>query len=108
MFRACHLPIIIRKIYALPNFFSSVPANKIARNAAIKSAMGAEYITPRIPMNIGRISSRGSKNIICLVRDKKIPLAAFPMDVKKLETIGWIPLIKVKNRNIRKYSSANW
>ena len=41
---------------------------------------------------------RGNKKIICLVSERMIPLVALPMDVKKLEEIGWIQSKKVKNK----------
>ena len=49
-------------------------------------------MTPSIPINMGRIMISGSRKIICLVRDRKIPLVAFPMEVKKLEDTGCSPL----------------
>ena len=60
----------------------------MAKNAAIASAIGAEYITPSIPMNIGRMSISGSKKMICLVNEIKTPRLALPIAVKKLEVIG--------------------
>ena len=44
----------------------------------------------------------GSRNIICLVRDKKIPLYALPMEVKKVDVIGCMKFKKVKNKKILK------
>ena len=56
--------------------------------AAIKSAIGPAYIMPSIPENRGRITIRGSRKIICLVRERKIPPFGLPMAVKKFEEIG--------------------
>lgn len=42
-------------------------------DAAAKSAIGAVYITPSMPKRYGKISSRGRRKIICLVRERKIP-----------------------------------
>ena len=57
-------------------------------NAAIPSAIGPAYMIPSIPKNTGKIRIRGSKKIICLVRDKNSPLFGFPMDEKKFEVSG--------------------
>lgn len=75
---------------------------KIAAAAAIKSAIGPTYKMPSIPIKIGSSTSIGKKKMICLVRDRNIPLAGFPMDVKKFDVMICIKLIKVKNRKIRK------
>ena len=80
----------------------------MAITAAAASAIGPAYITPSIPINKGKIRISGSKNSTCLVSDTTIPSLAFPMDVKKPEDIGWIPLINVINIKILKYRSANW
>ena len=69
---------------------------------AKKSAIGPEYITPSIPINNGITISKGKRNIICLVRDRKVPNFGLPIDVKKFEVIGCIKFIKVKNKNIWK------
>ena len=75
----------------------------MAMTAAAASAIGPAYITPSIPINKGKIRISGSKNSTCLVSDTTIPSLAFPMDVKKPEDIGWIPLINVINIYILKY-----
>ena len=62
--------------------FSSLDTKKTAKTAAIRSATGAEYITPSIPKNIGRMRIRGRRKIIWRVRDINIPVPAFPMEVK--------------------------
>ena len=62
---------------------------------------------PSIPIIIGKIISRGSRKIICLVRDRNTPFPACPIEVKKLAVIGCRPLTNVKNRKMRKYCSAN-
>ena len=80
--------------------------NSTASTAATKSAMGAEYMTPSIPKKIGRIRISGSRKIICRVSERKTPLTALPIDVKKLAVIGWIQFRNVKKRKIRKYCSA--
>ena len=68
------------------------------RAAAIKSAIGAEYMTPSIPIIRGRIISSGSRKIICRVRDRKMPRTGLPIEVKKLAASGCRKLTKVKNR----------
>ena len=77
---------------------NSFHINQAENTAAIPSATGAEYITPSIPMKIGRIINKGSRKIICLVRERNTPFPDFPMDVKVFAVIGCIPLIKVKNK----------
>ena len=52
---------------------------------AKKSAIGPEYITPSIPINNGITISKGKRNIICLVRDRNVPIFGLPIDVKKFE-----------------------
>ena len=79
-----------------------------ASAAAVRSATGAEYMTPSMPKNMGRMMISGSRNRICRVREIKIPFFALPMEVKKLAVMGWIPFRKVKNRKMRKYCSAKW
>lgn len=74
---------------------------------AALSEMGPANMTPSIPINSGNIRTRGSRKIICLVMARKIPREAFPMEVKKLEVTGCIPLKKVANRNIRKNFTEN-
>ena len=68
--------------------------------AAIKSATGPAYITPSIPIYKGKIIIRGSKNIICLVRERSIPLSGFPIAVKKFDVIGCTKFKNVKNKKI--------
>ena len=65
--------------------------------AATLSATGPAYITPSIPQSIGKITISGSRQMICLVKERKIPLLAFPMEVKKFDVIGWIPFKNVQN-----------
>lgn len=67
------------------NSTATIPNDTIA---AIKSAIGPAYIIPSIPMNNGKITMSGSKNKICLVRDKKIPFFGLPIAVKKVDVIG--------------------
>ena len=69
-------------------FLSSHTANPMANAAATESAIGAEYITPSIPKNIGRMTISGRRKIIWRVREMKIPRLAFPMAVKKFDVIG--------------------
>ena len=65
-------------------------------DAAARSAIGAVYITPSMPKRYGKISSSGSRKIICLVSERKIPFFGAPMEVKKFELTGWIPFRNVK------------
>ena len=58
--------------------------------------------TPSIPMNLGKIKTKGSRNKICLVMDKNTPLIDLPIEVKKVEVIGCKQLNQVKNNMIRK------
>ena len=60
--------------------------------------MGPAYMIPSIPRNRGRITNKGSRKIICRVRDRKVPFFGFPMEEKKVEDMGCRLLIKVKNR----------
>lgn len=53
-------------------------------------------------MNSGIMISSGRRNIICLVSDRNVPFTGLPIDVKKLELIGYMKFINVKNRNIWK------
>ena len=76
------------------------------------SAQGPEYIMPSMPNICGSRSKAGRKNMICLVRERNIPLRGFPIDVKKVDVMGWMELSHVKKRNMRmkrmpkvKYSS---
>ena len=59
---------------------SSLTTNRRARAAAIRSATGAEYMTPSMPKIRGRIMIRGRRKMICRVREMKIPLAALPLE----------------------------
>ena len=56
--------------------------------AAILSATGAAYMTPWIPQKMGRISKRGRRKMICLVREMNRPFVAFPMEVKVFAVMG--------------------
>ena len=97
-----------RYFYTLSPFIarSSFTANPTATAAAAPSAIGPAYITPSIPINTGKIRMSGSKKITCLVSDTTMPSYAFPIDVKKTEHIGCIPLINVISIKILKYRSA--
>ena len=75
-------------------------------DAAARSAIGAVYITPSMPKRYGKISSSGSRKMICLVKERKIPFFGAPIEVKKFELTGWMPFRNVKNRKMRKYRSA--
>ena len=70
--------------------------------AAVMSATGPANIIPSMPHINGNTIISGSKKIICLVSDKKIPFLGFPIAVKKLEVKGCIQLINVPNRKILK------
>ena len=39
----------------------------------------------------------GSRNKIWRVRDMNTPRRALPIELKKLEVTGWMPLISVRN-----------
>ena len=69
---------------------------RIAVTAAAKSATGAEYMIPSIPISFGNTNISGSKNKICLVIDKNTPLIDFPSEVKKVDVTGCIKLMQVK------------
>ena len=45
---------------------------------------------PSIPKFNGKIRIRGSRKMICLVRDRKAPTFALLIEVKKLDVIGCI------------------
>ncbi len=47
--------------------------------AEITSEIGKEYQTPLIPKNIGKINTKGTKNIPCLVKVKSRAGTAFPI-----------------------------
>ena len=81
---------------------------KAHKIAAAASAIGPAYITPSIPINIGNITMSGSKNNICRVRLNNTPRLDLPIELKKLDVTGCIPLIKVRNIYILKYRSENW
>ena len=66
------------------------------RIAAMASAIGPAYMIPSMPRKIGSISMKGNKKKICLVKEIMIPNLAFPIDAKKLEVKGCMPLIKVR------------
>ena len=58
-------------------------------------------------MNIGNIMISGSRKIICLVSDINTPSCDLPIELKKLEVTGWMPLTIVRNIYILKYLSEN-
>ena len=70
---------------------------------AIKSEIGAANITPSTPINIGNITSNGSRKITCFTRESNAPFTAFPIAWKKVVVAICIPLRKVKKRNTRRY-----
>ena len=72
----------------------------IAVRAAARSAAGPAYMIPSIPRKSGKSRIRGRRNMICLVRDRKVPILGFAIDVKKLDVIGCRKFRKVKKRNI--------
>ena len=76
---------------------NSLIVNTPQTTAAAISAIGPAYMTPSIPMKIGKITMSGSKKRICLVSDMKIPSCDLPIELKKFAVTGWMPLIKVKN-----------
>ena len=78
------------------NSFNIITAHTIA---ASRSATGPAYIIPSIPINNGNITISGSRNMICLVKAKKLPRFGLPIAVKKFELIGCRKLTKVKNKN---------
>ena len=82
----------------LPIFLNSIYIITIDTTPAIKSAIGPEYIIPSIPITIGKITIKGSKNNICLVNDRNIPFFGFPIAVKKFDDIGWKQFKNVKNK----------
>ena len=75
--------------------------------AAAASAIGPAYITPSIPIKIGKIIISGSRNNICLVSDINTPSLDLPIELKKFDVTGCIPLMIVKNIYILKYLSEN-
>ena len=46
------------------------------------------YMTPSIPIRIGKIIISGKRKITCLVKDTTIPSCAFPIEVKNPDDIG--------------------
>ena len=66
--------------------------------AAAISATGPANMTPSIPNMAGNSNSKGSRKMIYLVREIKIPRLALPMAVKKFAVSGWMQLIKVKKK----------
>ena len=70
------------------NEISSLTRKNAEITAAKRSAAGPAYIIPSIPINIGRIISRGKRKMICLVSDKNVPFAGFPIDEKNVDDIG--------------------
>ena len=74
--------------------------------AAARSAKGPAYMIPSIPQKSGRRTIKGSRKMICLVRDRKIPFFGLPMDVNKLDDTGCTQFKKVNNIYIRKYDVA--
>ncbi len=81
-------------------FLSSSPAIKIEQSPAMQSATGPAYIIPSMPMGRGNMMIRGSRKMICLVRERKMPPLGFPMAVKKLELMGCRKFRKVKKRKM--------
>ena len=69
---------------------------------AMLSAIGAAYRIPLIPKMVGKKNISGSKKMICLVRDRNVPLLALPMEVKNVEEIGCIKFAHAINIKIRK------
>ena len=65
--------------------------------AAAPSAMGPAYMTPSMPIKSGKMTMSGSRNKIWRVRDMNTPRRALPIELKKLEVTGWMPLISVRN-----------
>ena len=53
--------------------------------AAAASAIGPAYITPSIPIKIGKIIISGSRNNICLVSDINTPSLDLPIELKKFD-----------------------
>ena len=61
----------------------------------------------RIIHMLGNMINNGSKKMICLVRDRKIPFAGLPMEVKKVDVIGCKQSAQIKNKKIRKNFAPN-
>lgn len=81
---------------------NSIAAIIPVATAANTSAIGPAYKIPSIPIKSGKITTNGSRNKICRVRDKKIPFTGFPIEVKNVDVIGCIKFKKVKNKNTLK------
>ena len=74
---------------------------------AIKSEMGAANIHPSTPINIGKTTSKGRRNITCLISESIAPLVALPIAWKNVVDAICIPFRNVKNRNTLKYFTPN-
>ena len=79
-------------------FLNSNVSNTVAMIAASRSDTGPEYIIPSIPIKNGRITNKGSRKMICLVRARNVPFAGFPIDDRNVDDIGWVLFKNVKNR----------
>lgn len=66
--------------------------------AASKSAVGPAYMIPSMPKNIGNMTRDGSRNMICLVKARNVPIFGLPMAEKNVDDEGWMLLMNVKNR----------
>ena len=73
---------------------------RIAVTPAARSAIGAAYMMPSMPRKSGNSNSSGSRKIICLVNERKIPRFGLPIAVKKFEVIGCRKFKNVKNRKM--------
>ena len=51
-----------------------------------------------MPKKCGSATISGSRNMICLVRERKVPLYAFPMELKNIEEIGCKKFNQVKKQ----------
>ena len=58
-------------------------AIKLNMNAAM-SEIGMLIQTPSVPKNLGRMISPGTRNSICLDKDRSMEIFDFPIDWKKL------------------------
>ena len=68
-----------------------------ATNAAKVSAMGAAYMMPSIPHRRGKMTINGNRKMICRVKLKNVPIFGFPMEVKKVDDMGWMLLMNTQN-----------
>ena len=59
----------------------------------MRSASGMLAQIPSRPKNLGRINMNGSKNISCLVSERKIAVPAYPILLKKFDVTIWNPTI---------------